>query len=62
MDKRTKRQKLQAMANQTVSPNEAKAAKTFLETLPPETLDHSKVLFVLQIHFNGSTVIYTVGE
>lgn len=36
MDRRTKRQKLEAMANQVVSPNEAEIAKKKLEELEPD--------------------------
>lgn len=36
MDTRTKRQKLEAMANQTTSPEEAEVAKKKLEKLGPE--------------------------
>lgn len=59
MDRRTKRKKLEAMANQSVSPHEAEIARKKLQTLPPETLPAGN-LFNLQIRFNGSTIIYTV--
>lgn len=36
MDNRTKRQKLEAMANQSVSPEEAEIAKRKLQELPPD--------------------------
>jgi len=36
LDRRTKRQKLEDMANQTVSPNEAEIARKKLDELPPD--------------------------
>lgn len=55
MDRRTKRQKLQAMANQSASPNEAKVAKDKLEALPPDPL----VIRIIGI--DGKVVYYTIN-
>ncbi len=48
MDRRTKRQKLQEMANQSVSPNEAEIARKKLEELGPEPAQRTGRVF-----FNG---------
>lgn len=61
MDNRTKRQKLQEMADQSVSPNEAEIAKKKLDTLPP---DPPRVKFQLRIRIigvDGITTEFTVG-
>lgn len=36
MDRRSKRKKLESMANQTVSPNEAEIAREKLKDMPPD--------------------------
>lgn len=60
MDRRTKRQKVQDMANQLVSPNEAKVAKKKLEILPPDPPLRPRIIIRI-IGLNGEEIIYTVG-
>lgn len=54
MDRRTKRQKLEAMANQSVSPNEAEVAKEKLKDLPPDP-EPQPAVFNIVINGNGFT-------
>lgn len=55
MDRRTKRQKLEAMANQSVSPHEADVAKEKLKDLPPDPLPQLPFRRVsFNIQFTGS--------
>lgn len=61
MDRRTKRQKLQAMADQNVSPNEAETAKKLLEKLGPEPYSTRTTNFTIRIIINGVEHIFT-GE
>lgn len=54
MDRRTKRQKLQAMADQSVSPHEAEIAQRLLEELPPDPpVDPFVFAHNGMINFNG---------
>ncbi len=52
MDRRTKRQKLEAMANQDVSPHEAEVAKEKLKALKPAPPEPTMSVKVNGITFN----------
>lgn len=54
MDRRTKRQKLERMANQAVSPHEAEIARKKLEELPPDPPPRHFMRFSITI--NGITI------
>lgn len=58
VDKRTKRKKLEAMANQTESPNEAEIAKRLLEKQPPDPPE-PKSLVSFRIIINGVVFEFT---
>lgn len=52
MDRRTKRQKLQEMANQSVSPLEADIAREKLKSIPPDP-EQQEYIATIEIVFNG---------
>lgn len=58
LDNRTKRQKLKAMADQTVSPQEAEIAKQKLAVLPPDPIIHQTLLI---IRYGGITFTMKVN-
>lgn len=58
MDRRTKRQKLEAMANQSVSPKEAEIAKELLKNQPPDPPPQPK--FTMRVIING--VIFDIND
>lgn len=63
MDRRTKRQKLKAMADQSVSPEEAKIAAEKLKSLPPDPPQRQGVFFTLRIVGpDGQMTVFTVGD
>lgn len=61
-DRRSKRQKLQAMANQSVSPHEAKIAQEKLAELPPEEPPEQPPFFpMFSFNMNGITFNFQGG-
>lgn len=61
MDRRTKKQKLEAMANQSVSPNEAEVAKKKLAELKEEEPQHVSQTLNFQLGRDG-VFVYGNGE
>lgn len=65
MDRRTKRQKIQAMADQAVSPNEAEVAKKKLEDLPPDKPEvhpiYGAKIAGVDVNGHSITIIFTMG-